>query len=493
MQDITDSEERSLPLPPNWVRAMSVESNAPMYRNVVSGIESVEHPMLLQALLKARKVPLGDGWVVEELTREDGCVDYFYHNTIFGVSCWDPPSLRTCLSQVLKQYGYHAASIKFLTPNEFNNELNSGNMEINNSGANTESANIKLSITDAYSRFKQMHSHETPSMESPIFVESPQSTDNFQKSPESWTKLRHQLDTMGINDGWEGHDFEDVDAGGEHEAYHDYYDHDQSPNQYENDRDVVSSEFENIDFNYNYNRGGNADRAVEGLNSREMYGDGNGEDESILSTTPPETPAGSVANEQIDSFDYENDNPSPNFAHSESEPELRLFVDAGHDQFDRDRDKEVFLSATSELRRGDKWEELRQAILPPNKESDYDRLHRMLSAKPPMTESGVSILQSDVREVNSRMHVTLMSLRKFIAIQNGFKTDVHDFSQTNVEEPKESRDAGERYLILTLTPTPTQTPTVTLTLNQTLTLSLSLTLSPTLNQNLNLNLNLNQT
>ena len=103
--DITKDEEAQLPLPDNWASQYSSSLNQVIYRNVNTGVESFEHPYILQAMSAARKQPLPPDWLVKEIKLANGSIDYFYSNSVLNISMWDPPTLRQCLVVCLQNQG----------------------------------------------------------------------------------------------------------------------------------------------------------------------------------------------------------------------------------------------------------------------------------------------------------------------------------------------------------------------------------------------------
>lgn len=115
-EDITVEEENQLPLPEGWMRVTkylgdrnkdgSINNlSVRIYKNVVNQQEIYEHPFIVKATNKANKLPLPPGWsFVKE--NVDGKVESFYVNARLQLSLWDPPHLRKCLSQVLKEHGF---------------------------------------------------------------------------------------------------------------------------------------------------------------------------------------------------------------------------------------------------------------------------------------------------------------------------------------------------------------------------------------------------
>jgi len=80
------------------------------------------------------------------------------------------------------------------------------------------------------------------------------------------------------------------------------------------------------------------------------------------------------------------------------------------------------MGISSRPQRANKWEELRRNLQEPQLDSEYERLHRMLSSKPPCNESGVALLQSDLRDIANRTHQRLAAIRYALSTHAGYKT-----------------------------------------------------------------------
>jgi len=272
--------------------------------------------MLLQALKIARKVPLSDGWTVQEMIHDDGETDFFYHNHHMKISCWDPPSLRLCLSQILAQYGFKASSIAILNNNIFDPPKNK---QIQNQQKSQTSHSVDIppdqtnvSISDTYNRYKkeqlegigpnQHYDDESGDSEERSEPNSfPTTTDdgdhedyyedhysnNNRDSPKyvagdgsidyqgnnryselndapAWSALMNQLDDLGI-----GEEYEE-----EHEGYYDENGH------FRDSVEGVAADDREDRMSWNDND--------EGERGNEDLG-------SLMSTTPPGTPAPSIA------------------------------------------------------------------------------------------------------------------------------------------------------------------------------------------------------
>ena len=110
-QDLSEDEEASLPLPPDWMRSMDSDRQQTVYKNTTIGLESHEHPYIHEAMNSARKFPLPEGWGAKEVVLSDGSKDVFYNSAKLGVSMWDPPLLRECLSKLMAESGYEKEAI----------------------------------------------------------------------------------------------------------------------------------------------------------------------------------------------------------------------------------------------------------------------------------------------------------------------------------------------------------------------------------------------
>jgi len=136
--DITEEEEAMLPLPDHWARQYSSSLHQVIYRNLNTGVESLEHPYILQAMSSARKQPLPPNWLVKEVKLANGDIDYFYSNSVLNISMWDPPTLRQCLIVCLQNQGLNGAAKKI---------LDGGNMNIN------DKSDFKSPVEVAYQNY----------------------------------------------------------------------------------------------------------------------------------------------------------------------------------------------------------------------------------------------------------------------------------------------------------------------------------------------------
>jgi len=71
-------------------------------------------------MLLIRKRDLPVGWTVKQVTHTDGSEDYFYFHAEDGISMWDPPLLRECLSECLLSEGYNPIELGILSEKDVN-------------------------------------------------------------------------------------------------------------------------------------------------------------------------------------------------------------------------------------------------------------------------------------------------------------------------------------------------------------------------------------
>ncbi len=113
--DLTEEEEANLPLPDGWITMIKIPSpvdgTTRAYRNVRLGIESAEHPFILQAQNNAKKVQLPNTWSLKSVTASDGAQDVFYYNSELDFSMWDHPFLREQLCQLLVKAGHNPVEL----------------------------------------------------------------------------------------------------------------------------------------------------------------------------------------------------------------------------------------------------------------------------------------------------------------------------------------------------------------------------------------------
>lgn len=115
-EDISPEEEANLPLPGDWMRTIQSRPDGVkfrVYKNIKTGQEIDEHPIISRAMNVARKLPLPLGWCTMETRSEQDQIERFYYNADLQLSLWDPPMLRSCLADYLKVLGFDLESIGF--------------------------------------------------------------------------------------------------------------------------------------------------------------------------------------------------------------------------------------------------------------------------------------------------------------------------------------------------------------------------------------------
>lgn len=148
-----------------------------MYKSTVTVVESQEHPFILKALNTARKHPLPPGWLV----KDNGNGEFYYYNPSIGKSMWDPPSLRTCLADCLKEAGYVAAANRILAAVE--------PVPSTVPVSDTEEIQQKKNITTIYKQFRQQQASKA------VDIASPQAAHGSPtKTPERWMSMNEQAD-----------------------------------------------------------------------------------------------------------------------------------------------------------------------------------------------------------------------------------------------------------------------------------------------------------
>jgi hypothetical protein len=166
-EDISVEEECNLPLPDGWIRVVKYlgERNEDglinnlttrVYKNLNSSQESFEHPLIAKALSKARKMPLPSGWqlVREIIHNKEEC---FYVNPEFQLSMWDPPLLRNCLANILRQAGLDSSAAM----------IESGISQEEQHHKHEETKKYYSGITNSFSPFPSERDRpETPEFES---------------------------------------------------------------------------------------------------------------------------------------------------------------------------------------------------------------------------------------------------------------------------------------------------------------------------------------
>lgn len=116
-EDISPDEEGQLPLPQDWIRTIKNKNgtNIRIYRNVKTGQELDEHPIIARSMNVAKKLPLPQGWSLQDSKTATGEVERFYYHADSQQSIWDHPLLRSCVADYLGVIGLDADSVGFRT------------------------------------------------------------------------------------------------------------------------------------------------------------------------------------------------------------------------------------------------------------------------------------------------------------------------------------------------------------------------------------------
>ena len=128
MCDLTEEDEAKLPLPQGWIRMIKIQSvnggsldNVRVYKEVKTGLESYEHPLILQAQSAVSKKTLPRGWEMMETVLEDGSKDIYYYNPSTGQSMWDSPLLRDALADRIRTMGHDPVALGLCSAYSYHN------------------------------------------------------------------------------------------------------------------------------------------------------------------------------------------------------------------------------------------------------------------------------------------------------------------------------------------------------------------------------------
>ena len=116
MQDVSEAEVKCIPLPKGWTVKKGQFLQFYVKKNGTNVVEMLEHPIVEIASRNAKKIALGKEWKIENVMNK-GTMQYFYHNRVKNISCWDHPELRICLSKALEKEGMLFESKAILEPN----------------------------------------------------------------------------------------------------------------------------------------------------------------------------------------------------------------------------------------------------------------------------------------------------------------------------------------------------------------------------------------
>ena len=121
--DVSEEEASVIPLPLHYSIGHRSSDGAPLYFNMRQGLQSIEHPLIVEAIGRARQKPLPPGWTIARNMVMDPSINQyveesFYSNPQTGESCWDPPATREVLGDILGSMGLSNAAVAILTPGQ---------------------------------------------------------------------------------------------------------------------------------------------------------------------------------------------------------------------------------------------------------------------------------------------------------------------------------------------------------------------------------------
>jgi hypothetical protein len=420
--DISPEEEGQLPLPKGWIRSISNNNSKTevagsfFYKDLGTGNESQEHPFITQALNAARKRDLPDGWVVQNAKFDDGSFDYFYCNSSIGSCNWDPPVLRQCLSEILNANELKQAAMAILP------------QHLQPPGG--ASAGKSLSVSEMYQQFK----HGTGEVKSSPVGHSPAATMDLLSMSLSKQGRSEPAQVHVEEKGYHHHHVADDDA--DDDTYNDMRLEELQVE--DHSRTSESRKFPTVQF---ATRQPQDDMRLIGLSKEEEYYQSEYDETSYYYDD-----------------DYENIDYNQNDLEDESEvnevaiPPPSEGVDdkdglrdgkvASSDQDENNDDDEdsgdddaTKVSATASYSTGgpsmtnsilreqrgrsEKWNLIKQASLAAQDDSMKKQSYRMKLSKPPVSETGLRVLRSDIIVANDRVHELLATLRTKLSLRSG--------------------------------------------------------------------------
>jgi len=121
--DLSDNEVSMLPLPNGWIHMIS-SSGMKIYKDINNGIETIEHPLIIQAIYDIKydnhnnRSYNSNDWELKQVILDDGSSDEFYYNSRLGISKWDHPELRKYLCQCLNKHNFDRSIINYINTDD---------------------------------------------------------------------------------------------------------------------------------------------------------------------------------------------------------------------------------------------------------------------------------------------------------------------------------------------------------------------------------------
>ena len=376
--DLTEEEVDGLPLPDGWISLIKIPLSTSSaleqkpirtYKNVRLGIESQEHPFMVQAQNKVKKSTVPERWIVKDINLSDGTKDYFYYNPELELSIWDHPLLRDELCEILNKAGHNAKTlgIKIEPKIVYQPDLHSVS-SVRDTVISLKQPSVLSIATSNKTDTRSLSEHGSIKIRQNIQSQqthSEQLVNNLAHSGHS------ERSSVGISE----YDRSDDSISNAEEAESKSYNHLEEEG-VEDEQDVSLMESEH-----------SVDDQMEML-----YMDELGEQ----SATVEEEEDSHYSHENLDFL------PLPPVGEEILSEQVE---ENSYDNHHRD------------------WESLLNTYKDPG--SELDKIsHRVQHIRPPVSISGIRVLREDVMEANERVHQLLMRLRCNLSTKSGIECSV---------------------------------------------------------------------
>lgn len=379
--DLTEEEEANLPLPDGWITLIKMTPAASgaeattvrNYKNVRLGIESSEHPYILQAQNITKKFALPAEWALKTVTLQDGSKDVFYHNAELDFSMWDHPLLREQVCNILTKAGHNPVSFGIKRERKRRPKQEPPKAEPKAAPSNASH------VTD---------DQQTNRSSLSLSISDRQSFKNDQASVRSGLLQQVQAGTLSVRS--------------------------------ERSSDVIS-EMDRITDDEDENQSDLSHSVQTTPMSQKV---------SAEAVEQASKASGSMGKLYLDDLGDlgSNDVSSgmPNMtAYHDSEPSAEPTT-AGTQELSPAGPETVESESVVDNRRD--WEGLLNAYKDPGLEYVDKISHRIRHIKPPVTISGIRVLREDVMEANERVHQLIIKIRSLLSVKSGIDCSIlyHD-------------------------------------------------------------------
>eukprot|EP01032_Pedospumella_encystans_P021236 gene21236-24100_t len=405
--DLTEEEEANLPLPDGWITMIKIPSpvdgTTRAYRNVRLGIESAEHPFILQAQNNAKKVQLPSTWSLKSVTASDGAQDVFYYNSELDFSMWDHPFLREQLCHLLMKAGHNPVELGI------KKEVRVKPVEVptrpSKTGSNLpDDLRSKFSNSTENPSQKPLEQRSVRSQQS-VAGKSVQSSKSIQSSKSGRSSdVMNEFEAESAVEEQDDERISQVDQEGYPPV------HSSIPNEV-----ILTGHPEIVSplAVENYGRLYLGDLGTENGSRQSNSGSRSQNEEFQENASSPEAYARNF------SADY---SPAGSAAVN-SEPSENVV--------DNTRD----------------WGGILDVYKDPGLEYADKISHRVRHIKPPVTISGIRVLREDVMEANERVHQLLIKMRSLLSVKSGIECSMLYHENGNNSNPAEN-NAGRNNVTL---------------------------------------------